>query len=258
MEKNNKGRNLVVALAGIGILAVAVIIAIWRFGGNDQPKDTSRMTNQNQSEMKAPSAMNENLQLGSAKQEPKTKAVIPASLADAGEFSENIYDAARIDDWKTAESKLSDLKSAVKKLEGEKIDSGSLLTTLKSLGEAVSGKNKYGALEISNRFTLEAADLTAKFDPRVPVEVTKLDYYGREIEIRAGEKDETKLKQTTREMRKTWDAVRSRVEANKGEKEAALFEGLVKRAEAASSVADYAKLATPILDEVDNLENVFN
>ncbi len=51
--------------------------------------------------------------------------------------------------------------------------------------------------------------------------------------------------------------MQAKVEANGGKKEAAAFEKLVVKTDASRAAADYGKLATPILDEVDNLEKVF-
>src|SRR5467141_1454942 len=39
---------------------------------------------------------------------------VPASLANAGEYGENIYDFAKANDWKNANVKLAALKGAVK------------------------------------------------------------------------------------------------------------------------------------------------
>ncbi len=80
--------------------------------------------------------------------------------------------------------------------------------------------------------------------------------YGRELEIWDEAKDASKLQATAREMRKTWDAVRPSIEA-KNPAVAKKFEGLVAQVEAAKAPADYAKVAKPVLDEVDNLEKVF-
>lgn len=259
-NKSNTGKFL--GLAGIAILAIAVIYGIWGFFGQSKSNADSHMSNQNHTEMTKNSPMNDKSKMDSKKQEmsetsPNTKSDVPVALVDAGEFGENIYDMAKIDDWKIAEAKLNDLKASVKKLDSEKIGSAKLDETLAKLEKSVAVKDKNATLELSNLFTLDAANLTAKYDPKIPVEVTKLDYYGREIEIWAAEKNEAKLKATTLEIRKTWDAVKSKIEANNGTKEATVFEDLVKKTEAAKSIDDYAKLATQILDEVDNLENVF-
>lgn len=58
-------------------------------------------------------------------------------------------------------------------------------------------------------------------------------------------------------IRETWNADKPKIEAKGAGKVAAKFESLVAQAEKAASVADYTKVATPILDEVDNLEKVF-
>ena len=70
-------------------------------------------------------------------------------------------------------------------------------------------------------------------------------------------KDEAKLKQTVAAIRQTWNAVKPKMEAKGASKEEAKFESLVVQAEKAVSIAEYSKVATPILDEVDNLEKVF-
>jgi hypothetical protein len=87
--------------------------------------------------------------------------------------------------------------------------------------------------------------------------VTRLDYYGRELEVWAQAKDANKLEATAREMRREWDAVRPSIEA-KSATEAKKFEALVAQVEGAKTPAAYARVATPVLNEVDNLEKLFN
>ncbi len=187
----------------------------------------------------------------------KSNIPVPKALVDAGEFGENIYDAVKTDDWNTADQRLSDLRLAVKTLNSDKIGSGELNIIVGNLEKLISGKNKKATLLQSNKFTFDVAELSSQYALKVPVEVTKLDYLGRELEIWSREKDIDKLKHTADEIRQTWHAVKAKVEANDGMKEAVVFEDLVRKTETAISVSDFAKLATPILDEVDNLEIVF-
>ena len=58
-------------------------------------------------------------------------------------------------------------------------------------------------------------------------------------------------------MRRTWNAVRPSILARGGTTQVQKFDGLVASVEAAKLSRDYAHLATPVLDEVDNLEKVF-
>src|SRR3979409_1642457 len=101
------------------------------------------------------------------------------------------------------------------------------------------------------------ADMPAAYKLGVPVEVTKLDYYGRELEVWAQAQDANKLQATAREMRRTWNSLRPSVEAHKAA-EARKFDALVAQVESAKTSADYARVATPVLNEVDNLEKLFH
>ncbi len=77
-------------------------------------------------------------------------------------------------------------------------------------------------------------------------------------EIWSAAKDETKLREIAKMIRQNWDAVKAKIEAKGSTKEVTAFESLVAKTDAAKISTDYAKLATPILDEVDNLEKVFS
>jgi hypothetical protein len=100
------------------------------------------------------------------------------------------------------------------------------------------------------------ANLTAPYHPTVPVEVARLDYYGRELEIWSGARDTTHLKDTAEGIRREWDAVSAAATA-RSRTVARRFGALVARVERARAPAEYGRLATPILDEVDALENAF-
>jgi hypothetical protein len=57
-------------------------------------------------------------------------------------------------------------------------------------------------------------------------------------------------------MRQTWDSLRPSIQAHSAT-EAKTFEALVAQVESANKPADYARLATHVLNEVDNLEKLF-
>ncbi len=189
----------------------------------------------------------------------KTQSV-PAALMNAGEYGENIYDYAKANDWKKAGDKIAALKEATKKVRPDVKNQPARVDRLEAdvaaLDRAVTAKDRQAATLAANQITHDVAEMTAAYKVIVPVEVVLLDYYGRELEIWAEAKDTSKLQATAREMRKTWDVVRSSIEA-KNPAVAKKFEGLVAQVEAAKAPADYAKVAKPVLDEVDNLEKVF-
>jgi hypothetical protein len=184
----------------------------------------------------------------------------PKALEDAGEYGENVYDMAKANDWSKAAAKLNLLKETATKLKSELQSGGGLdrLTSgITALDKAVTSKDRQAAMREANQITLIVANLNAPYKLAVPVEVTKLDYYGRELEIWSAEKDTGKLQATAAEMRRTWDEVRPAIESHKGAAEAKKFGELVAKVERAKTPDEYARLATPVLDEVDNLEKVF-
>lgn len=234
-------------MATIIVLSAILIFGIWGFFGKQET------TAKNSGVSPTPTKQTEQLP-------PKSPVVadkVPTALKDAGEFGENIYDAAKTGDWKTAKTKLDELKTATEKLTTEKIISPKFEDVFDKLEKAVEAKDKTASLVEANQLTLEAANLTAKYNPAVPIEITKLDFYGRELEIWSAAKNDTKLKETAKLIRQDWNVVKPKIEVKGGTKQASVFEKLVLQSDAAKTPAEFAKLATPILDEVDNLEKVF-
>ena len=188
-------------------------------------------------------------------------ASVPKSVFDAGEYGENIYDYAKVNDWQRAGDKLAALKDAVRKVRADVKNQSATVDRLDAeaaaLDGAVTAKDRQAAMRTANQVTRDVAEMTTAYKLSVPVEVSKLDYCGRELEIWAEAKDTNKLQATVREMRRTWNALRPSVESIRGA-EAKKFDGLVVQVEAAKAPADYSRLAKVVLDEVDNLEKVFH
>jgi hypothetical protein len=133
-----------------------------------------------------------------------------------------------------------------------------LSEAIKTLGQAVATKDRMAAMRWANQVTLIVADLSEPFKPRVPAAVTRLDVYGRELELGAEAKDAAQLRAAVDGLRKNWDKVKAAVKARGGKAEAERFDALMTQLDATTSADRYAKIAKPILDEVDNLEKVFS
>ncbi|GAC1438623.1 MAG: hypothetical protein NVS9B5_33440 [Terriglobales bacterium] len=186
---------------------------------------------------------------------------LPASLASLGEYGENIYDAAKSKKWTEAEAKLSALKAAIRqssaelsKTEDKRAELKGILT---SLDNSIAKRDQAATMRNSNQVTLVSSELAASYHPKVPADVAHLDYDGRELEIWSRANDRAKLKATAQDMRETWDRLKPEVESHNGGAEAQKFGQLITETDKAETVAQYRKLAGPVLDEVDNLEKVF-
>ncbi len=188
------------------------------------------------------------------------KASVPASVTNMGEFAENIYDAAKAKNWNVAQEKLKALNDAIAQARTQssvQVQAASLDPALAALSKAIGSKNRQAAMHRSNYITSIAADLADPFHPAVPADINRLDFYGRELQVWSAENNTGKLHSTVQDVRKTWDRVRPAVESHGGQSVAAKFDGLVVRAEKAKTSAQFRNVATPILDEVDHLEKVF-
>lgn len=190
---------------------------------------------------------------------------IPASLVDVGEFGENIYDAARAKDWSAAATKLDAIKKAAAKLPGDfgqptaeqkkKLDQ--LAIEFANLTEGIAAKNRHMVEVSANQVTLIAVELTIPYNPRLPADVTRLDFLGRELEIWSESNDMDKLQNAAKQIQLTWSRVRPVVETHGGIVTAKTFDKLVTQLMDAKSSKEFSAVAKPILDEVDNLEKVF-
>jgi len=187
---------------------------------------------------------------------------VPGQLESVAHYSENLYDAARTNDWTAAAAQLDTLKRGATDLSATVNGSAELKSSVSSqlavIDTSVSNRNRAATLRSANEVTRLAAELTRPYNPQVPVEITLLDYSGRELELWAEADDSTKLRAATVTMRQTWDTVRNTVEKQGGGLAAAVsFDALIARAESATTSGDYAAVAAPILDEVDKLERLF-
>lgn len=183
---------------------------------------------------------------------------VPPAIEALGHHAENAYDMARTSDWPRARASVDSLRSAIDSLPtGSGPELQAARTTLQELDRAVAARSRRPALVAANRLTELGARLASAHAPLVPAEVTLLDYYGRELEIRAAEGDLARLRVTGDSIRVTWAAVKPRVEQRGGTAEAAAFEALVQKIGLARTAADFGAVATPVLDEVDRLEAVF-
>ena len=194
---------------------------------------------------------------------PATSHAVPASLTDVGEYGENIYDAAKAGSWSTASQKLKSLKKAAAELPADLPGPGSsqkkaqLFADISALEKSIPARDKQASIEKANHVTLVADGLSAPFGPKVPVDITRLDYLGRELEVWAGPGDLKRLQQVASEIQSTWSKVRPAIEAKGASRVSKSFSALVDRVAAAKTAQEYEASAGPLLDEVDNLEKVF-
>ena len=183
---------------------------------------------------------------------------VPTELTKVGSYGETLYDTAKAGDWTKATANLKLLQQFGGKLAAETAqkDATQLKLTIANLNRSVAAKNKFATMQQANQVTLIAARMTQEFKPKVPVQVTLLDYYGREFEIWAASGNTPQLTKTAAAFQQTWNTLRPATQA-RNSSEAKTFDTIAAKIQAAKSPAEYGRLATPVLDAVDRLEKVF-
>jgi hypothetical protein len=195
----------------------------------------------------------------SVKPPPVVVSAPAAATEEIGHYAENLYDWGLQGDWAKSEADLTALDRAVTQLEktGQVTDFRGAGTLLGTIGKAVKARQPRPLMHAANEMTRVAAEINRQFNPQVPVEVTLLDFYGRELQLWAMEGDAAKLNETRSKLQQTWEAVRPAVVAKGGTTEARQFDALAAKLTQARAPKDFTAVATPILDSVDALENVF-
>lgn len=189
---------------------------------------------------------------------------VPASLTNVGEYAENIYDAAQAKNWKTASAKLTSLQNAAGQLEKDLASTSSsvgitqLQADIAEIQKDIPARNQIGIMDASNDATRAAAQLTTYYQRQTPMEVTMLDYYGRELQIGVAKKDMNMLKKTATDIKNSWDSVKASVESKGGSAVAKKFDSTVSQIDSAKLPRQFARLANTELNQVDDLEKVFS
>jgi hypothetical protein len=180
---------------------------------------------------------------------------VPRAVADVGTHGEDLFDQVKASNWARARVIMDSLDRSASALTPS--EQGQLSGVLDTLHMAVAARQRNVAIEAANQVTFIGARLTEAYHPKMPADIVRLDYYGRELEIRAAQKNMSTLASTAADLRRTWGTAKPDVISHGGAAAAARTDSLVARLAAAKSPADYARIATPLLDVVDELEKPF-
>jgi hypothetical protein len=186
---------------------------------------------------------------------------MPAAVTAIGTYGEDLYDQAKLGDWKKAAILMDslDLSSKYLPASDSRIEPQRtrLIGILDTLRTALNKHERLNAQEASNLVTYVSAKMTDVYRPPVPTEVLLLDFYGRELEIWSALKNQAKLDQTVADLKSTWESLKPAIVSRQGSALILHTDSLVAKIGAAKTPANLAKLATPFLDEVDEMEKVF-
>ena len=178
------------------------------------------------------------------------QSVAAAELHDIGEAAEALFDAAWAGDWTTAGRQVAALQRSSRR--DPLIDA-----LLKRLEASTATRDRFAVLKIANELTRVAVERTPEHPGGPPRSISWLDVHGRSLRVAVDEGDAVQTTAASVEIQRAWDLARPRVVARGGEKEAAEVDATVGRITKGAPVDEMGRLAAELLEQVDELEHVF-
>jgi hypothetical protein len=181
------------------------------------------------------------------------------SMAEAAEEIFNLALAGNLD---RAGKRLDTLKKKAAALDRLQDEANLILLprlrrTIVDLEKAMAAKSYQDLMRNSNRITLIAATVAVPYKPRIPTEVSLLEYNGRELEIWSAMKRVDKLSGIVIRMHVAWQTLMPKLIEHNGDKELKRFSELMRRLEQARTAEEYDRLSKQIMAGTATLEAIF-
>ncbi|HOX27559.1 MAG TPA: hypothetical protein PLQ76_00240 [bacterium] len=198
----------------------------------------------------------------SVKQEGKsTSKKDLAIVLDIGKTAEDIFNNVNAGKWKAVPGKIKHLRTAALNSDLARIiggdDAKKVNTALDAIEKAAADKDKKSALEAANQLTFLAINIAGRYNPAIPVGISLLEYFGRELQLGAAAKDTARINAAIKNIRNTWDMVKGPVREHGGVVEEKAFSLLVLGLEKAGSSSAIVSLYPRVIEQVGRLEKVF-
>jgi len=202
------------------------------------------------------------------KEQPRPATAAPhanATLADLDSLSwaaEEIFNLAQGGKLDRTGKKLDALKknvAAISHIQDEANNSvlPRLGRTIAELELAITAKDRLDTMRYANRITLLAATVAVPSKSSIPMEVSFLDYNGRELEILSEVKKTEKLSGVVIRMHLAWQTLMPKLIEHNCRKELKRFSEIMGHLESARSPEEYGHLSRQVQAETDVMKALF-
>ena len=177
-------------------------------------------------------------------------------------WADDIFNLAQAGNLERAEKRVEKLKKLAAALDHVQDEANLILLprlklTISNLEKALSARNHQDIMLNSNRITLIAATLAVPYQPRIPTEVSLLEYNGRELEIWSEAKRMDKLSSIVMRMHLAWQTLMPKLIESNGSKELKRFSLLMRQLELARTPEEYDRLSKQALVITASLKAIF-
>ncbi len=184
---------------------------------------------------------------------------VPLPIRETSRYAELTYDAVRAFEWKDAFRIFGELKTSAGAVATETFGDS---TTVDALGEtthalehSILDRVRPTALWESNLVTLLAANLAEAYHPLVPVDVDRLGYHARAVQIGAMEGDDALIAREGEALDRNLKSVRAVVADYVRPARLQQLDALVTELRAARADPERIRLADDVLREVGALRD---
>jgi hypothetical protein len=170
-------------------------------------------------------------------------------------------------DWTKANDKLSTLETNWATFQTEAINitfSQDQVTAfndaLNNLKKNIQDKKQYEALLSANNVTLNTVGFMELYNPKVPADVGRLDYYGRQVMLTVGNGDLDQANADSQAAEDTWNKIKTQAENINADHAKSFSDTLAGMKDAVSKkdINNSINYSKTLLDQVDILESDFS
>jgi hypothetical protein len=182
-------------------------------------------------------------------------------LTKISQSSQHIYKLAKVHHWRKLRDENKKLQTFIKDLEtnfpSKTRQFKKLIHKIDLLNTAIANKDSQIAMRNSNQITFIVAEMNKNFPKKIPMEVTLLNYYERELEIWIPTENKPWLTKIAKNINRNWLSIRPLVLAHGNKTEVHKFDMLIATLNHSSLFNEYSRITTLLQKEQDNLEQVF-
>ncbi len=192
---------------------------------------------------------------------------LPTAIYNTGEAAEDLVDFAQAGNWKEIKIKINTIDDLYKayrsevlsnKLSSQLLDFYSMY--IEQLNSSLKSKNSKDIAFAANQITGIGVDFSSHFKQKIPAEIGRLDYLGRELLLEAHDNNLTAIDRRLGDVDYTWQSIKPDILAHHGVKQAAVFEKLVSEIKSLKNKpvsSEYNKFVNKYSDHIDKLEKLF-
>lgn len=184
----------------------------------------------------------------------------PAALKQLGDIASALFEAARAADWQEASIQLRAMDEATHSLPMRLPDSDAdaqLRSRITAVHRNVNERRVVASMEHANAITRLVAEISGRFQNSVPLEISMLSYYGRQLELGAVSRRPAVWKKATTDLRTTWNSIEPKVLQRGDTADAKQLTDIVAQLDGDRRPADVASTAHAELATAAKLRQMF-